>query len=119
MLNGIFWRVSCRVVPERYGSWKTIYKRFMKCYKAGIFKKVFRSLATDEDMQDINTDSPCNRVYKASAGVKGEILAVITDWIEYYNKDRYQWNLARLSPQEYYQYEMTGVYPINGDTRKK
>ena len=48
-----------------------------------------------------------------------EILAVITDWTEYYNNDRYQWDLARLSPREYYQYEMTGVYPINWDTRKK
>jgi transposase InsO family protein len=48
-----------------------------------------------------------------------EILAVITDWTEYYNNDRYQWDLARLSPREYYQYEMTGVYPINWDSRKK
>ena len=41
-----------------------------------------------------------------------EILAVITDWTEYYNNDRYQWDLARLSPREYYQYEMTGVYEV-------
>ena len=48
-----------------------------------------------------------------------EILAVISDWTDYYNNDRYQWDLARLSPREYYQYEMTGVYPINWDSRKK
>jgi transposase InsO family protein len=48
-----------------------------------------------------------------------EILAVITDWTEYYNNDRYQWDLARLSPREYYKYETTGVYPINWDGRKK
>ena len=48
-----------------------------------------------------------------------EILAVITDWTEYYNNDRYQWDLARLSPREYYKYETTGVYPINWGSRKK
>ena len=48
-----------------------------------------------------------------------EILAVITDWTEYYNNDRYQWDLARLSPREYYKYETTGVYPINWGGRKK
>ena len=37
----------------------------------------------------------------------------IDDWIDYYNNDRYQWELAKLSPKEYYTYETTGVYPIN------
>lgn len=38
--------------------------------------------------------------------------AVIDDWIDYYNNDRYQWQLARLSPNEYYTYIMTGDYPL-------
>lgn len=41
-----------------------------------------------------------------------EILAVITDWTDYYNNDRYQWNLAKLSPVEYYEYLNTGKYPL-------
>ena len=36
----------------------------------------------------------------------------IDDWIDYYNNDRYQWDLAKLSPNEYYDYLATGVYPI-------
>ena len=36
----------------------------------------------------------------------------IDDWIDYYNNDRYQWDLAKLSPNEYYDYLVTGVYPI-------
>ncbi len=38
--------------------------------------------------------------------------AVIDDWIDHYNNDRYQWQLARLSPNEYYTYIMTGEYPL-------
>lgn len=41
-----------------------------------------------------------------------EILAIVDDWMDYYNNDRYQWELARLSPNEYYQYITTGIYPI-------
>lgn len=43
-----------------------------------------------------------------------EVKAIITDWTSYYNKDRYVWDLARLSPDEYYDYCKTGIYPIKG-----
>ena len=32
-------------------------------------------------------------------------------WMEYYNRDRCQWDLAKLSPDEYYRYITTGEYP--------
>lgn len=41
-----------------------------------------------------------------------EVKARIDDWIDYYNNDRYQWELTKLSPREFYQYSTTGVYPI-------
>lgn len=41
-----------------------------------------------------------------------DIHTVISDWCDYYNNDRYQWNLARLSPKEYYNYLITGAYPL-------
>ena len=36
----------------------------------------------------------------------------IDDYIDYYNNDRYQWNLAKLSPNQYDIYLKTGEYPI-------
>jgi len=41
-----------------------------------------------------------------------QIVAVIDDWVDYYNNDRGQWDLARLSPNEYYDYLVTGIYPL-------
>jgi len=41
-----------------------------------------------------------------------ELKAIIDDWMDYYNNDRYQWQLAKLSPNEYYQYCLTGKYPL-------
>ena len=37
---------------------------------------------------------------------------VVDDWIDYYNHDRYQWELEKLSPSEYYEYVVTGVNPL-------
>jgi transposase InsO family protein len=41
-----------------------------------------------------------------------EIHREITNWIDYYNNDRYQWDLNRLSPKEYYTYLITNSYPL-------
>lgn len=41
-----------------------------------------------------------------------DVKMIIDDWIDYYNNERYQWNLAKLSPAEYYKYITTGEYPI-------
>ena len=41
-----------------------------------------------------------------------EVKAVVEDWMDYYNNDRYQWDLEKLSPREYYTYRQTGVYPL-------
>ena len=43
-----------------------------------------------------------------------EVKTVIDDCIDYYNNERYQWNLAKLSPNEYYRYITTGKYPLKG-----
>ena len=41
-----------------------------------------------------------------------EVKKIINDWMDYYNNERYQWNLAKLSPNEYYEYIKTGIYPL-------
>lgn len=42
-----------------------------------------------------------------------DIFRTISDWADYYNHDRYQWDLAKLAPREYYQYLTTGIYPLS------
>lgn len=41
-----------------------------------------------------------------------EVKYKIDDWIQYYNDERYQWQLAKLSPNQYYDYVTTGKYPL-------
>lgn len=41
------------------------------------------------------------------------VCADIDDWMDYYNNDRGQWNLGKLSPNEYYNYIKTGINPLS------
>lgn len=41
-----------------------------------------------------------------------EIVAEIVEFIDYYNNDRPQWGLSKLTPTQYYQFYQTNVYPI-------
>ena len=44
----------------------------------------------------------------------GQVKALVDDYMDYYNNDRYQWKLCKLSPNEYYEFIRTGKYPIEG-----
>ncbi len=41
-----------------------------------------------------------------------QLLTAVNDYMDYYNKERYQWQLAKLSPNQYYQFVKTGNYPL-------
>ena len=41
-----------------------------------------------------------------------KVRSILNDWTDYYNNDRYQWSLAKLSPNEFYKYVTTGEYPL-------
>lgn len=48
ILNGIFWiarsGAAWRNLPERYGPWQTVYKRFVEWQKSGLIEKIFHEL---------------------------------------------------------------------------
>lgn len=41
-----------------------------------------------------------------------EVRELVEDWMDYYNHDRYQWDLLKLSPTEFHEYLKTGIYPL-------
>jgi len=42
-----------------------------------------------------------------------EVQSVIDDYMDYYNNQRYQWHLAKLAPNEFYKFVITGEYPLD------
>lgn len=42
-----------------------------------------------------------------------EVKDIVDRYINYYNNQRYQWQLAKLSPNEFYKFYTTGIYPLD------
>lgn len=53
------------------------------------------------------------RVASATWKTYEEVSVSIDDWMDYYNNDRYQLRLKKMSPNEYYNYILTGKYPVS------
>ena len=50
--------------------------------------------------------------YVAACVSLEDVTVRVDDWIDYYNNERGQWNLKKLTPSEYYKYQETGIYPL-------
>jgi transposase len=74
VINGIFWILRTgspwRDLPERYGPYTTVYNRFNRWAKAGIWVRMFEALAVQspESLQFI--DSSIVRAHQHAAGGK-------------------------------------------------
>lgn len=53
VINGILWILKTgapwRNLPERYGKWQTIYSRFYRWRKSGVWDHIFRQLQQIKD----------------------------------------------------------------------
>jgi transposase len=53
MLNGMIWIAKTgapwRDLPERYGKWPSVYSRFQRWRKAGIWDRIWSDLQREED----------------------------------------------------------------------
>jgi transposase len=62
--TGIPWRD----LPERFGDWKNVHRRFSRWAEIGVWEKVFQHLAADADNEYAMIDSTIVRVLQHSAG---------------------------------------------------
>ena len=63
-------RTGCpwRDLPERYGLWKSVYNRFDRWAKGGVWEKVFKALSAGADNRCAMLDSTIVRAHQHSAG---------------------------------------------------
>ena len=75
-VNAVLWvlRSGARWsdLPERYGKFKTVHKRFTRWARAGVWERVFEALTRDRDNQYLMIDSAIVRAHaQAATGQKG------------------------------------------------
>jgi transposase len=75
VLNGIFWVLRTgspwRDLPERYGPPTTIYNRFNRWARAGVWVRVFETLAERSPDSMLLIDSSIIRAHQQAAAKKG------------------------------------------------
>ena len=75
-INGVLWVLRSGAhwsdLPERYGKYKTVHKRFTRWARAGVWEGIFALLARDRDNEYLMIDSSIVRAHaQAATGQKG------------------------------------------------
>ncbi|BFU89467.1 MAG: transposase [Nitrospira sp.] len=67
--TGAHWRE----LPDRYGYWNSVFQRYNRWSKTGVWERLFRTLSDDPDFEYVMIDSTIVRAHQPSAGAKGGI----------------------------------------------
>ena len=74
-VNAVLWVIRSGAhwhdLPERYGKYKSVHKRFTRWAKAGVWERIFEALTSDSDNQYLMLDSTIVRAHQQATSGKG------------------------------------------------
>ena len=60
-----------RDLPESFGAWNSVFRRFRRWSKKGVFERLFTMLSGDPDFEYVMIDGTIVRVHQHGTGAKG------------------------------------------------
>jgi transposase len=74
-VEGVLWLVRTgapwRDLPEYFGKWSSVWKRFRRWALKGVFEKLFQALSDEPDFEYALIDGTIVKVHRHATGAKG------------------------------------------------
>lgn len=77
-VDGVLWIARTgahwRELPPEFGKWNTVFQRYNRWSKSGVWERLFKAMAHDPDFEYAMIDSTIVRAHQHSAGAKGGLM---------------------------------------------
>ena len=74
-VEAVLWRVRTglpwRDLPEAFGNWNSVFQRFRRWVRAGVFERIFECLSGDPDFEYVLIDGTIVTAHQKASGAKG------------------------------------------------
>ena len=74
-VEGVLWIVRTgspwRDLPEAFGEWNSVFRRFSRWSAKGVWLRMFEALTDDRDFEYLIVDSTIVRAHQHASGAKG------------------------------------------------
>lgn len=74
VVEGVLWIVRTgspwRDLPEAFGDWNSVFRRFSRWSRKGVWRRMFEAMSDDPDFEYLIVDSTIVRAHQHAAGAK-------------------------------------------------